>query len=422
MPQESPPESSEDVTQLIMPTQPGDTEAGTGERSRLEEAEDWRPKDLSEIPEEPLTEMFLESDWNPEAGLSSLASRLEAGEHGFPPNDGHEAPAAPPEAASPEPAPPSGGQAPQQERAPLPFGSGEDLERTVIMRRPSVAARPETERAPEPAQPRATGLETTWGAETVQFKVEEVKALADAKPASARKPLPLIGAAVALVAVIAGGLVWWLSEPAATPPVEIPPPAAPPPSAALPPAEPPPPLPQQDAGTTAEPAQDLPPEEAAGGEAEPGGQDEAGPASAALPNEPGPDEPAAALPPASDGDGAAQAEPPSQAPETVQVPAEPAPEPAPRPKPAPKLKPAPKPRPSPAPQAAPKPKPAVIAPAAPTPEPAALPGWLGRLRAELAVCEEKSFFAKAICREKVRWSYCAPDRWDTVPECSVKNQ
>jgi len=64
----------------------------------------------------------------------------------------------------------------------------------------------------------------------------------------------------------------------------------------------------------------------------------------------------------------------------------------------------------------------MVEPPPPTPEPQAAPGWLARLRAELAVCDEKSFFAKAICREKVRWSYCAPDRWDTVPECSVKNQ
>lgn len=55
---------------------------------------------------------------------------------------------------------------------------------------------------------------------------------------------------------------------------------------------------------------------------------------------------------------------------------------------------------------------------APKPAPApAANAWLSNLRSELATCEAEGTFKKMFCTEKVRWKYCAPDRWGTVAEC-----
>lgn len=79
-------------------------------------------------------------------------------------------------------------------------------------------------------------------------------------------------------------------------------------------------------------------------------------------------------------------------------------------------KPAPLPEPEPLPpaQANPVERPPTQAPA--------VAGWLAGLRADLAACDRRSFFERFACREKARWSHCAPDRWNTVPECEVGNR
>lgn len=38
---------------------------------------------------------------------------------------------------------------------------------------------------------------------------------------------------------------------------------------------------------------------------------------------------------------------------------------------------------------------------------------------ELNVCRQESFFSRVVCTEKVRWKYCAPNRWNTIPECAT---
>jgi len=35
-------------------------------------------------------------------------------------------------------------------------------------------------------------------------------------------------------------------------------------------------------------------------------------------------------------------------------------------------------------------------------------------------CAAGGFFAQEICRERLRWSHCHPDKWDRVPECRVR--
>ena len=62
---------------------------------------------------------------------------------------------------------------------------------------------------------------------------------------------------------------------------------------------------------------------------------------------------------------------------------------------------------------------AAVPPAAPGAEPQR--AWLTALKADLAVCDGKSFFPRIACREKARWKHCAPERWNTVPECKVNS-
>lgn len=47
--------------------------------------------------------------------------------------------------------------------------------------------------------------------------------------------------------------------------------------------------------------------------------------------------------------------------------------------------------------------------------------WLTSLRGELARCGQLGFFARIPCEEKARWSHCNT-RWNTVPECTLRNQ
>lgn len=68
-------------------------------------------------------------------------------------------------------------------------------------------------------------------------------------------------------------------------------------------------------------------------------------------------------------------------------------------------------------QPTPAPAPAPVA-AAPVPR---TDDWLISLRGELARCAQLNFFARIPCDEKARWTYCNK-RWDTVPECTVRNQ
>lgn len=68
-------------------------------------------------------------------------------------------------------------------------------------------------------------------------------------------------------------------------------------------------------------------------------------------------------------------------------------------------------------QPAPTPAPAPVA-AAPAPR---ADDWLTSLRGELARCAQLNFFARIPCDEKARWTYCN-NRWNTVPECTVRNQ
>jgi hypothetical protein len=46
--------------------------------------------------------------------------------------------------------------------------------------------------------------------------------------------------------------------------------------------------------------------------------------------------------------------------------------------------------------------------------------WVPRMRAELTSCGTPGLWRADLCREAVRWNYCAPDRWDTVRECAVE--
>ena len=41
------------------------------------------------------------------------------------------------------------------------------------------------------------------------------------------------------------------------------------------------------------------------------------------------------------------------------------------------------------------------------------------MRRELDVCRQESLFPRIVCVEKVRWEYCAPNRWNTIPECAA---
>jgi hypothetical protein len=41
------------------------------------------------------------------------------------------------------------------------------------------------------------------------------------------------------------------------------------------------------------------------------------------------------------------------------------------------------------------------------------------MRAELDVCRKERFLERVVCIEQVRWRYCAPNGWNTIPECGV---
>ena len=40
------------------------------------------------------------------------------------------------------------------------------------------------------------------------------------------------------------------------------------------------------------------------------------------------------------------------------------------------------------------------------------------MRAELNVCRKERFLERVVCIEQVRWRYCAPNGWNTIPECA----
>src|SRR5262249_27669449 len=44
---------------------------------------------------------------------------------------------------------------------------------------------------------------------------------------------------------------------------------------------------------------------------------------------------------------------------------------------------------------------------------------VAEMHRELDVCRQQSFFPRVVCSEKVRWKYCAPNRWNTIPECAA---
>ena len=44
--------------------------------------------------------------------------------------------------------------------------------------------------------------------------------------------------------------------------------------------------------------------------------------------------------------------------------------------------------------------------------------WRTEMRRELDACRHEGFFARVTCTESVRWKRCAPDRWDSIPECA----
>ncbi|MCB1956545.1 MAG: zinc ribbon domain-containing protein [Rhodocyclaceae bacterium] len=396
--------------------------------------EAWQAHGISDIPDEPMSEMMLESDWNPESALSSFARRIEAEDASGPeaglPAGSDEAPASQPPAADEvaTPARKPGLFDLLLEAEAMRSAENGDPNATVIMRAPQAQPPAQTPPAatetaapppldavaePPPDEPAPEEPVTEWSVETVRLRAEELEMptqspLEAAAPRS-RRLVPLVIAIVAFVAAIGGGLAWWLSDrggdrTAPQPEKVAPPPATPAPVPSVPmepitprPAEPAPGEGPNGSPSAGEPAPQLP-------AAEPS---EPLPPASAEPQEPlePPQEPAPP-PPATD-------EP------TAPVAAEPPPA---KPKPVPKPKPAPRPKPKPAPEPEPEPPPPPVPEPAPPPPTPAVPAWLTTMRAELAVCDEKSFFAKAICREKVRWNHCAPDRWNTVPECAVKNQ
>lgn len=377
---------------------------------------EWKPSSLAEIPEDPVTEMFLESDWDPEAALAGDGAPAEAREATSEPEKPADRAEARRTSREPEPEMPPPVSAEFGSDA-LADADSADAERTVILPSPRAQRRavppaeatpePLTELAPEPAEPR--GLSAA-AASAARRTIAPPPASNDRGPDAAaptdggrRRLWPGVLAGVAVLALIAAGVLWMASGDDAGPrqPVEstpVPPPPSPPATSMSPPTAP------------------TPVEPPAAGEAAPvSGDGPAGDGGARLPD--ALEQPAAGL--ATEAPAAAEPTPePSAAPKPAP---KPVPKPAPKPRPAPK--PTPKAEPAPVPEPAPEPRPAPTEPLPPPAAPApAIPAWLSTLRAELAVCEKKSFLEKTICREKVRWSRCAPDRWDTVPECAVGNR
>ncbi|MCB1906558.1 MAG: zinc ribbon domain-containing protein [Rhodocyclaceae bacterium] len=415
----------DDLTRLFIPGD-GDEVIDQSDAD-FPDARDRRPDDLLDGWEEPVTEMFLESNWQPEGGLSDLARQIDAdtnptlpaGEAAAPPD-----PAPPP---SPSPTSPARDDQPFPDSVPIQPTSDKDLERTVIMRS-GFGLPPEAPagEAPLPESDDQSTGSAEWGAETVRYSAEALQQERDAlapAPASPGPPRRLAMLAVIVVVALAGLLYWWYAGDDGTPPSAAPdatatggdttpaiaqpePPAAP----AAAPADEPVQPPALQADTPAIPADVTAP----GGIVAPqiADGDPLPPADATDLGEPAGDDGSETA-----DDIAAPIAEPEPAPAAAPEPA-PAPKPRPRPKPRPKpiAKPAPVPTPPPPPPTEPLPA------TEPVPPPPALPAWQRQLREELAVCDRKSFFTKAICREKVRWQYCAPDRWDTVPECEVSGQ
>jgi hypothetical protein len=48
-------------------------------------------------------------------------------------------------------------------------------------------------------------------------------------------------------------------------------------------------------------------------------------------------------------------------------------------------------------------------------------GWQTAMQRELEICRQGNFFERVVCTEKARWKHCAPDRWNTIPECAAGN-
>ena len=377
---ESVPEE-EQVTRIMPP--PAPTEQPQTEFN----SEDWQPESLAEIPEEPVTEMFLEADWDPEASVTGASDQ----EHAEAPADSFPDPLAQTQ------------QLPEHEADSIPTvatdpdGNDEaDFEQTRIMTGTPGAAGGVSAAdlaAKFNVEPPAPDAPTEWAPDAPPESGPEQPPAAEKQ--SRYRQLPVILAAIVALLAIAGGLIWLLGG-QETPPAPQPKPVPPPP---------PPPVVVKPAPPAVIPE--------LGQEA-----DNEGPASAETLTGDLPTGSDAALP--GGGEGSAAQTPGAGDSMTDDPTAEEAPPPPPeaKPKPRPKPKPKRRPRPKPKPKPAPPPEPAPAPEPAPPPPPA-VPAWLTSLRAELAVCEQKSFFQKAICRERVRWSRCAPDRWDTVPECAV---
>jgi Novel STAND NTPase 1 len=45
--------------------------------------------------------------------------------------------------------------------------------------------------------------------------------------------------------------------------------------------------------------------------------------------------------------------------------------------------------------------------------------WKTEMLHELEACRAESFLSRVACTEHVRWKHCAPDRWNTIPECGA---
>jgi hypothetical protein len=64
---------------------------------------------------------------------------------------------------------------------------------------------------------------------------------------------------------------------------------------------------------------------------------------------------------------------------------------------------------------------ASIAPPAVSRAAAAVIGWQTAMHRELEICRQGKIFKRVVCTEKARWKHCAPDRWNTIPECAAGN-
>ena len=186
----------DELTRLILP---GDETLA----DRLEQdfsAADRLPQEPEE-PEDPVTEMFLESNWQAEGGLADLARQGAADVDPTPPPNGDAS------AAEPAPEPPP---------VPAQPTSDEDLERTVILRSGLGKAPDLPPATPSQSEPAANGSPpgADWGVETVRLSAEALQQAREPEPSqpetARRAPLRLAAAATIVVALLAG-IVWWLT-------------------------------------------------------------------------------------------------------------------------------------------------------------------------------------------------------------------